>query len=390
MRKVKIAIVHPVFGWGGTEAVSTYVMEALQDFYEIELITFDSKVTLERLNKFYDAKLDAKKIKLRRVQAPFFIKNDMSRLAILRQHLIMSKCKRLMDEYDLFFSTYNEMDFGVRGIQYVHFPFLVDYNFASLKEENFSKVWYHKPSLIRKLYEKIGYFLSGAKKGSIANNITLVNSNWTGKIFEKAYGVKPITLYPPVPVNMSGIPDFYSRENGFVAIGRIEPTKRFLEIIEVISSVRKAGLDVHLHIIGKPGDEGYFEKIEALRKIFSDWLFLETDLSRDELLRLVVKHKYGIHAKINEHFGIAVAEMIRLGLITFVHDSGGQVEIVNLDELKYKSLEDATNKILNILRDRNLQESLRIDLMKNAAQFSGDVFKDKVRNIVHYFLEGKI
>lgn len=390
MRKVKIAIVHPLFGWGGTEAVSSYVMEALQDFYEIDLITFDDRVTLERLNRFYGTKLDGKKIKLRRLNAPFFVKNDMSRLAILRQHLIMSQCKRFRDEYDLFFSTYNEMDFGIRGLQYVHFPFLVDYDLASLKEENFSKVWYHRPNPIRKLYERIGYLWSGASKVSIANNVTLVNSAWTGKVFEKAYGVKPITLYPPVSVNISGIPDFYSRENGFVAIGRIEPTKRFLEIIEIISSVRKAGVDVHLHIIGKSGDQGYFEKIEALRKKFSDWLFVETDLSRDELLSLVAKHKYGIHAKINEHFGIAVAEMIKLGLITFVHNSGGQIEIVNFDELKFNGLEEAANKILSLFKDGNLQESLRMELIKNAEQFSVDFFKNTVRNIVQDFLEGKL
>ena len=53
----------------------------------------------------------------------------------------------------------------------------------------------------------------------------------------------------------------------------------------------------------------------------------------------------------NEHFGIAVAEMMQAGCITFIHDSGGQTEIVNLRELRYQTKEEAIEKIIQVLKD---------------------------------------
>ena len=61
-----------------------------------------------------------------------------------------------------------------------------------------------------------------------------------------------------------------------------------------------------------------------------------------------------------EPFGMAVAELISGGCVTFVPNSGGQVEIVGNDErLIYSSREDAVNKILRALREPDYQASLR-------------------------------
>ncbi|MEO0236271.1 MAG: glycosyltransferase [candidate division WOR-3 bacterium] len=120
---------------------------------------------------------------------------------------------------------------------------------------------------------------------------------------------------------------------------------------------------------------------KKLAKENSKWLFIEEGLSRSELIRLISRHRYGIHGKINEHFGIAVAEMVKLGLIVFVHNSGGQVEIVQDPALIYNAEEDAVIKIERILRDESLQISLHQTLLKRGLIFSVEAFTEKIRQL---------
>ncbi|MDI6851165.1 MAG: glycosyltransferase [bacterium] len=387
---LKVAVVHPLFGWGGTESVCSWVLQALQGEYKVTLLTFDREVTLERLNKFYGSSIDPEKVEILRLKAPRFLGTSMSRFALLRQHYMMRICKQLKDKYDVFFSTYNEMDFGKRGIQYVHFPFFVGYDYSRLKEETYSKIWYHRPNPVRKIYEIIGHKISNFDIDKVLKNLTLVNSMWTAQIFESAYKVKPRVLYPPVSVPASEVEKcslpVEDREMGFVAVGRIEPTKRYLEIVEIIKKVRKSGINVHLHIVGKPGDERYFKEVVALSRVNTDWLSVETDLDREQLIKLIGSHRYGIHGKVNEHFGIAIAEMIKLGALPFVHNSGGQIEIVDIEELRYNDVEDAVKKIAHVLQNPDLEKDLRVKVLHKAETFSEFIFVSEVRKIVNDFL----
>ena len=44
---------------------------------------------------------------------------------------------------------------------------------------------------------------------------------------------------------------------------------------------------------------------------------------RDEILKVFAKAKVGLHTMEEEHFGIAVVEMMSAGLVTIAHASGG-------------------------------------------------------------------
>ncbi|MEO0241552.1 MAG: glycosyltransferase [candidate division WOR-3 bacterium] len=384
MKGKKVSVIHPAFGRGGTEAVCAWTLMGLSEDYDVELLTFDDLITLKALDDFYGTTLNSRKIKIRVLDAPRKLRRMDSGYHLLRQHLMMREVKKIKDDYDILFSTYNEMDFGKKGIQYIHFPFLVDFEYAKHKEADFGKIWYHRPSPIRWAYKKIGYILSQFNYERMKTNLTIVNSAWTGKIIREAYGIESIILYPPVRVDSPSVTspeEFLSRELGFIAIGRIEPTKRFIEIVRIIQNVRTRGFDVHLHIIGTPGDANYVSRLKKLAKENSKWLFIEEGLSRSELIRLISRHRYGIHGKINEHFGIAVAEMVKLGLIVFVHNSGGQVEIVQDPALIYNAEEDAVIKIERILRDESLQISLHQTLLKRGLIFSVEAFTEKIRQL---------
>jgi hypothetical protein len=84
-----------------------------------------------------------------------------------------------------------------------------------------------------------------------------------------------------------------------------------------------------------------------------------------------------------EHFGIAVAEMVKAGCIVFTPNSGGQVEIVGKDDrLTYDSDEQAVEKITAVLGDASRQRTLVEHLAGCASCFSADRFVREIRAVV--------
>ena len=77
----------------------------------------------------------------------------------------------------------------------------------------------------------------------------------------------------------------------------------------------------------------------------ASWARAHLDLSREDLVTLMSRNRYGIHGMVGEHFGIAVAELVQAGCVTFVHDVGGPVEIVGPhSSLLYTSEPDGVEK----------------------------------------------
>jgi len=147
-----------------------------------------------------------------------------------------------------------------------------------------------------------------------------------------------------------------------------------------------------LHIIGKaqphPGAEIYYRQLMNLVRQHVDWITLEENISREELAQLAAHHRYGIHGMSDEHFGVAVAEMVRGGCVVFVLDSGGQVEIVGEDRrLRYNADEEAAEKIARVLEDANAQEELRNTLAQRAKLFTTENFMNRICEIVAQCLD---
>jgi glycosyltransferase involved in cell wall biosynthesis len=189
-------------------------------------------------------------------------------------------------------------------------------------------------------------------------------------------------VYPPAVGKFADVP-WDQRKDGFVCIGRISGEKRIQLMIEILAAVRRAGPQVHLHVVGKLFDAGYLDSIRRLVQASAPWVHLHENLSRPELAELISRHRYGIHAMLDEPFGMAVAELISGGCITFVPNRGGQVEIVGNDErLIYSSREDAVNKILRALREPDYQASLRNHVASRRSLFGAERFANRIREVV--------
>jgi glycosyltransferase involved in cell wall biosynthesis len=265
----------------------------------------------------------------------------------------------------------NELDVGTRALQYVHFPW------ADLERHETEYRWYHLAPLVH-LYRHGIVRLFGLSPARMALNSTLVNSAWTAGHFRALYGTEPRILYPPVPVDRPPLP-WSQRSDSFACIGRISREKRILEIIEILAAVRRRGHPVSLVILGQHYDLPYERRVRQAVAAHRDWVSLDFELPRGGLLARVAGCRFGIHGMIGEHFGIAVAEMIRLGLVCFAPEEGGPGEILGDPRLLFASSQDAANKICAVLEDAARLDNLRVHLAGRAELFSAERFAAELR-----------
>lgn len=374
----KIAIVHPKFSFGGGEAVTLWTIEALKNLFSVYLIT-TSKIDLSILNNFYGTNLKEGDFSIVNLPIPNFMVSA-DKFFLLKDHLTMRYCKKHRNDFDLFFSTFNEMDFGKRGIQYIHFPVLDDSIARTMQFMNSSFVY--KDTILRRIYIGLCKRLSHFSIDSVKQNITLTNSDWVAKVVQSVYGITPKTIYPPVISNFPSVL-WEDREDGFICIGRISPEKKIEKIINILQKVRERGFNIHLHIIGKFQNATYASQILRIIKENSTWIALNENLPKEEVSKILTRHKYGIHGMPREHFGIGIAEMVKAGNIVFVPNDGGQVEIVgNNPNLVYENELDATEKIINVISSNELQQSLLEFLSARANIFSVERFMSEIREVV--------
>lgn len=380
----KIGVFHPLHAWGGGEAVAFWTLEALKnDDYQIDLMTFSDDIDFERIDEYYGTSLKDSAIKIISLPKPFYLRPFYSRKRgmLILHHYGLRCLKRLQHLYDLVICTYNEMDCDKLGIQYIHFPSLAEFELRARNLWNPPDLWYYQNPLFRRCYHAIARKLSKFSVEKMQKHVTLTNSFWTRNVIKQIYNIDARVVYPPV---VGDFPDmsWEKRENGFLAIGRIAPEKRLENVIAILSLVRKAGYAVHLHIVGPFTHPEYAKKILTLAKESGSWVKIEGKVSRQELAELLMRHKYGIHGMENEHFGIAVAEMVKAGMIVFVPNSGGAAEIVNHSMLTYDTLDFAAQKIVQVLSDSALQMTLREHLATRKKLFSCDRFIQEIRSIV--------
>ncbi|HWP92367.1 MAG TPA: glycosyltransferase [Thermodesulfobacteriota bacterium] len=365
--------------------VAAWMIEALKKDNSVSILTWKHP-DFEEVNRFYGTSLNESELGVHSVNPALrsIIDLDPDPATIQRQSYLMRLSKKLNSKYDVVISAENEIDLGCRGIQYFHYPYLYGKIKPDIDLPRHRRFW----ETLKGSYRP-WMLLSGFSYSRMVNNLTLVNSDWTGNKVREFYGISPITLYPPIP---GTFPDIHwnNRENGFVCIGRFCPGKNFETIIKILTKVRARIPDIHLHVIGTPspfaGENEYYSKLMRVVRENSPWVLLHENLSREKLINLISRHRYGIHANIEEHFGIAVGEMIKAGCIVFVHNSGGQVEIVGGDErLVYRTEGEAVEKIVRVMGNPDEQMSLIDYLNSRKEMFSTERFMRDIQEIVRQF-----
>lgn len=381
----RIAIVHPdLMMKGGAEAVCINIIEALQNQYDVDLLTV-TKPDLEELNDFYGTSVE--NISIKRLDGiatslvrgiskplPLELKLDGLQWALLDRY-----AKNIQNAYDLVISTRDEIAFEERALQYVHMPTQA----TIIKKGRETLPGYvSSSSFIYKLYDRFRFKVAGYSPNLVSKDRLLTNSEWTANVIEEVYNTSPTVVYPPIDKRGFSSVDWKDREKGFVMIGRISPEKRILEALEIINELHRWDDDIHIHIIGTVEVPEYMEEINQMAEPRGH-IHIEQECSRGELIDLIQRHKYGLHSKKFEHFGMTVAEMVAGGAIPFVHNSGGQTDIVlNEEHLIYDDTEEAVRKVKKVVDDRDQQRELREVLASSVHRFSKQTFQQHIKEVV--------
>jgi len=176
------------------------------------------------------------------------------------------------------------------------------------------------------------------------------------------------------------------REAGFVCLGRVAHEKRVENIIGILSGVRSLGHNVHLHIIGGRDHTLYGDMIERMCMENAGSATMEGQKAGEQKAKFLTGHRYAIHACRREGFGIAVAEMVKAGCVTFVPDEGGPPEIVGDARLSYQDANDAVRKIDAVLRSEPLQQELHLKMLRRGAFFTVEAYQAAIRRLVKEML----
>lgn len=357
------------------------LLQAFQDDCETTLVTA-APFDCARLNRAYHSAVDPDRIHVRIAPMPKVVRDARAGDA-LRGAFFGRFVKSIGREFDLCFGSYNFADFGRPATQ-----FIADFSWDDEMRRAFDPVSRGLRGVMQRLgparwaYLAIAGLVSGGRYDprAHAQDIVVANSKWTAGQLARRHGIAASVIYPPVyaPPYDPHAP----RTDDFVMLGRIEPDKRVTEAIEILARVRARGHALRFHIIGPLDGSAYADRVRKLAAAQGAWVRLHGGLYGDGKYVELSRHAYGLHMRKREAFGIAVAEMMKMGLVPFVPAGSAPAEIVGDESLCFRDADHAVEIIDRLLKDRRQITSIREKLAVRGALFSTENFVRGLRELI--------
>jgi alpha-1,2-mannosyltransferase len=291
-----------------------------------------------------------------------------------------------------------------RLVEHIHFPYevAVDPRFRgtglAYGEDPYIMEWYGRFPL--NLYWRVyTWLLPRCMRDNPfrAADVVLVNSRWTASVAEMVYGEEPEVLNPPLPPNVEVVErprPFEEREPVVVMLGRFSQEKRYHWVVrEVAPRLVKEVPGARLVIFGgaaTPTLQAYYRRVwrlaeEAGLKVADSLdakadVYLVANAPRRTINEAMDRARAFLHATINEHWGIAVAEAMARGLPVVVHRSGGAW--TDLAEegrygLGYETAEEAVEALARLLL-----QGAKFDATEKARELTYPKFREKLARVL--------
>lgn len=344
---------------GGGNGVAAWMVQALADRHDVTLLTcapWEPRAT----DAFFGTDLAARRVAHRLVPTWWrpVLEAAPIPLHLLRDALLMRHARGCETRADLVVSANNEWPLRGTGISYVHYPS------RARPRPAVDMRWYHRAGPLA-LYYAVSDRLADFDAADVRRQVLLANSDWTAAELRRVHGANARTIHPPVAGRFVARA-WDEREPRVLTIGRFTPEKAFERVVAVVDALRGRGHALALTIVGSPGMPAYERRVRALAAD-RPWLDVRAGMPRTALLELMSRCRVGLHGMVDEHFGMAPAEMVEAGCLTFVHRSGGQTEIVRSDDLSYVDVPDAVARIERALAD----DAHRVRLLEHLAALRG-------------------
>lgn len=370
-------------GVSGGHGVTAWAMQALLEAGHRVILATMYPPELDLLDRAFGTRLREHPLEV--VLAPSSTRVFMRALPFpggsLEAGLMERWTRRLSQEYPihLIFSTNNEMHLPGRGLQYVHFP-----RFYRKRPAGDLRPVHRIPGILP-VYRLCQHLLRGPGLMTWKDNLTLANSRFIAGLARAAGAREVEILTPPVVLRANPLP-WDRRDNRIVMAGRIHRSKRVEMMIDILESLRAGGDPFEAVLVGSWDSDAAYRDVLSRRIEATPWLRHLQGLSREELSALFCSSRYGLHAMEAEHFGMSVAEMLRAGMVVFVHDSGGPAEILaHAPSQRFRTAEEAARLMAAVMKDSKTAVALHLAALEQGAGFSEKAFCAGIREAVKRF-----
>lgn len=375
--KKRILIGHPYWGRAGAEIAAMWMLQALLQDYQVDIVTRGGW-DVEELNRVAGTSIQGDAIQ---VHYPPF--SRWRHAGALWLGCFYRYCRKIAPQYDLCITASRVIDWGVPA---VHFLSDVTWNLA-LQKTFASGEYLARQGFMRSIYWRLAEGIAGKSgRNPQLEDFFIANSRWTASWSGTYCRQELRVISPPVPGSFSNLTSWEQRENAFVCLGRIATEKNIEQVIFILEQVREYAPAVTLHLVGNFDRTPYSLKISRLCADRKNWITVHNGLYGAAKEDLLGRCRYGISACTREAFGIATAEMIMAGIIPFVPNEGAQRELVLDQRLCYESNDDAAEKIRTVLASTAMQMKLHLESLQRGSSFSPEKFTLKVHATIQDIL----
>jgi len=376
---LKIGIFHPPIHpkyFGGSVSVTVSMVNALaENGYEVVLFVKDS-IDQKKMREMMGVSLSSlAKIILKPAR--------IEPRSLLDLYECSLKLLTLKMKCDVVIDTYSNHVFPWTDVGYIHFPYINSSRFK--RRFPYLKKRSDLSEDVRALALNLPYTFFAKNLQQYNQKLLLANSYFTLEAITENINANVQVLYPPVA------PSFFQndvsnlkeeqRENLVVTVGRITEDKKMETIPQIGKIIREK--TVSFIIVGFSHSEKALRKINAEISTLTleDRVKILTDVSREEVKRILAKAKVYLHPPIIEHFGISIAEAMALGCIPVVYNKGGAKEFVP-EEFRYENLDDAAEKVGKAINCWSPKQARRMNSI--AQRFAEPNFR---KNFIKLFTE---
>lgn len=209
----------------------------------------------------------------------------------------------------------------------------------------------------------------------------VINSNYTASLFEQSYHEKIAVVHPSNLVKIIRPIDFSAKDT-VIFLSRVIRYKR-PDMMIILAEKFK---NFKFEIIGAPEDDAYINELnDTIKSKNLSNIKILTNLPYNRLIEHLYIAKFYVFTAMDEHFGITTVEAMMYGAIPFVHNSGGQKEIVPIDELRFEDDEFVSKFDLLINKNEEALNDIRNKMSSHLMKFEESVFIDKMLSFMPSF-----
>lgn len=194
------------------------------------------------------------------------------------------------------------------------------------------------------------------------------NSNFVKEWVKKTYHRESVVIYPPV--DLVNFPLQIHKQEYYVAVGRIEPYKRFDLVVKTFNQTNKK-----LIIIGDGS------QLPLLKKMANGNIQFTGFIGSEEIYKYISHAKAFVHAGV-EDFGIAPIEAQSCGTPVIAFGEGGILETVIANKTGVFFTEKTPENLLEAILKFERISFDPIAINKHAQEFDKSQFEKKIKNFV--------